>query len=493
MTYEFYITDQHPLGAGEWTLCSTDGRVVEKCGFNDGGYLTAVRSLVASADGQAITAAADSGDLVPWDSDPAVAYINVETSDHRIFEQFSFRQFPMPLLAQTTTQMGHDGAYICGRVDAGSVEGDNVLMNGVFNDDDESIEVAGLVGEQMLRTVSVDMADITMETKVLETDDEGWPTEWQYVYHEATIAALTLTPVSAFADARIKIADGVDVEAIDQEVDVEPAAAAAAAVVEPPAAAAAAVATSADDDKKFSPRVFIINASGADIPVDPPLEWFDQPNFQNLTRWTVDDSGRVFGHLAPWGQCHIGVQDRCVIAPKSLTAYGFYKLGRIQCEEGCQIDIGTITMGTGHANKRATARAAAEHYDNTGTGIADVTVGEDQFGIWVAGALRPELSRAQIREARAAKLSGDWRGLNGNLELVATLAVNVPGFPTYDEYVGASGNTETLIASLMPMGDLPARQPRDDGLRKQVDFLTGLMKPQLDDHVERLRARVHVS
>jgi hypothetical protein len=61
--------------------------------------------------------------------------------------------------------------------------------------------------------------------------------------------------------------------------------------------------------------------------------------------------------------------------------------------------------------------------------VADVTSGEDQFGIWVAGALRPGLAPARVRELRAAKLSGDWRRIGGQLRLVAFLAVNVPGFP----------------------------------------------------------------
>jgi hypothetical protein len=60
---------------------------------------------------------------------------------------------------------------------------------------------------------------------------------------------------------------------------------------------------------------------------------------------------------------------------------------------------------------------------------ADVTAGEDDFGIWVAGALRPGLRPEDIRALMAADVSGDWRRIGGALELVAVLAVNVPGFP----------------------------------------------------------------
>ena len=55
--------------------------------------------------------------------------------------------------------------------------------------------------------------------------------------------------------------------------------------------------------------------------------------------------------------------------------------------------------------------------------------GEDEFGIWVAGAVDAEVAPAIARKLRASALSGDWRRVDGSLELVAALAVNVPGFP----------------------------------------------------------------
>jgi hypothetical protein len=74
-----------------------------------------------------------------------------------------------------------------------------------------------------------------------------------------------------------------------------------------------------------------------------------------------------------------------------------------------------------------TAWATKSHYDNTGTTVADVTCGEDEHGIWVSGMIR-DLDAATLRELRSAPLSGDWRGPEGRQELVAALAVNVPGF-----------------------------------------------------------------
>jgi hypothetical protein len=91
--------------------------------------------------------------------------------------------------------------------------------------------------------------------------------------------------------------------------------------------------------------------------------------------------------------------------------------------------VGPITLGTGHAGLSLAARPAAEHYDHTGAAVADVATGEDAFGIWFAGALRPNLEPSRVRELRASALSGDWRAVGGALELVALLAVNTPGFP----------------------------------------------------------------
>jgi hypothetical protein len=105
-------------------------------------------------------------------------------------------------------------------------------------------------------------------------------------------------------------------------------------------------------------------------------------------------------------------------------------------------------MGTGHAPIRQDLATAAAHYEDTGAVVADVSCGEDQHGIWVAGALRPDVTDAQVRALRSAPLSGDWRRHGGGLELVAALAVNVPGFPVPRvSALAASGVPEALVAA----------------------------------------------
>jgi hypothetical protein len=45
----------------------------------------------------------------------------------------------------------------------------------------------------------------------------------------------------------------------------------------------------------------------------------------------------------------------------------------------------------------------------------------------------------QLAVLRAGALSGDWRRIGGNLELIAALAVTTPGFPIAREALVASG------------------------------------------------------
>ncbi len=131
-----------------------------------------------------------------------------------------------------------------------------------------------------------------------------------------------------------------------------------------------------------------------------------------------------------------------------MANYSYFRTGQIRTENGTDVPIGTITLGTGHAGDGIGSIEAMAHYDNTGTGMAYVACGDDEFGIWVAGSLKATATEDQIQELRAASLSGDWREIRGNLELVGILAVNVPGFPVPRlAAMVASGRCLSLVAS----------------------------------------------
>lgn len=194
----------------------------------------------------------------------------------------------------------------------------------------------------------------------------------------------------------------------------------------------------------------------AAIPVKPPAAWFDDPGLSEPTALTVTADGRVYGHAAAWGVRHIGLPG-CRTAPRSQSGYRYFRTGQVETADGAMVATGRITLGTGHADLNGNLTAASEHYDHTGSAVADVATGEDAHGIWFAGALRPEVSPAQVRTLRASSLSGDWRPAGRNLEMVGLLAVNVPGFPTPRASIAASG---AEVAALVAAGVI-TRTPQE--------------------------------
>jgi len=181
----------------------------------------------------------------------------------------------------------------------------------------------------------------------------------------------------------------------------------------------------------------------------PPLEWFTDPGFTEETPITIDGQ-RVFGHIAPWDRPHLSFNGRNVFAPRSRYDYREFLRGAVKAvDENGTVRIvatGHIAANCGHADINASLAAAARFYDHTGYTVARIAVGEDQFGIWCAGILRPGVSDDQIDELLAHPPSGDWRPVGGGLELVAVACVNVPGFGTGRARV-ASGQVVALVAS----------------------------------------------
>lgn len=179
----------------------------------------------------------------------------------------------------------------------------------------------------------------------------------------------------------------------------------------------------------------------------PPAEWFEDPHLSGPSPIVVTEEGRIFGHLATWGTCHIGISGVCTEAPQSVSDYAYFRTGYVLADNGEMIPTGNLTMDTGHADINARARVAMAHYDDTGTVTANVAAGEDEYGIWVAGAIPPGLPPEKVFAMRASVLSGDWRDIGGNLELVAALHVNVQGFPIPRTAIAASGGHQTALVA----------------------------------------------
>lgn len=196
-------------------------------------------------------------------------------------------------------------------------------------------------------------------------------------------------------------------------------------------------------------RNAVTASATARFPIEPPMTWFQNPSLEGPTSWTVTDDGRVYGHLALWSTCHTTFPDRCVTPPRE-SDYPYFMRSELKTSDGVNVGVGPITLGTGHAALRLGAVPAVRHYDDTGLAAVDVTLGEDRYGIWVAGALRPTVNDIQLRELRGSSLSGDWRRIGGNLRLVAVLAVNVPGFPV--PKMSANIDSSESFASMVAAG-----------------------------------------
>lgn len=358
----------------------------------------------------------------------------------------TWRDLPLTLMAMVETQPGHDGAVVAGRIDEIMRRGNMVVGRGVFDSGEFGQEIARLVGDETLRGVSVDLAarDVRPTDRAgteIPESELGLALDPQDVYttvFEGVVLGATVCPMPAFADASITT--------ITAGGEIKPALTAAAAGL---------------------------------VPLHPPAEWFEDPKLGVATPLTVTEDGRVYGHAALWASCHIGHPETCVNPPHSRTGYSYFHLGTVEAFGGDRVECGQITLGTSHAPITASQRRAAEHYDHTGSAVADIRCGEDGFGIWFAGALRPDTPASRVRQLSAAKLSGDWRDVNGNLELVGLLAVNVPGFPVprVKARVAAIVNAENIVEEEHPVALVAAGlHYRDEYARHRTATMTALAR-----------------
>lgn len=364
---------------------------------------------------------------------PMLVPEEVESGDGRKFKNgaITVRDLPVPLLWQIKTGSGHDGSVVVGRIDyVERIEGGMGNAYGVFDTGPYGREAERLVRSGFLRGVSVDLdqfeakEDKKPKEEMAEDDGQSIGKD-KLTINKARIMAATIVAKPAFQECSILLQnegdqednvtpeDGVYEESMQDFADVEP-----------------------------------ILASGflkADIPLTPPADWFEHPSFSGPTPLTVDDNGRVYGHIAAWNVNHIGLP-RATKPPRSRSKYAYFHTGVVRTENGTDVPVGQLTLAGGHAPLNADAVSAAKHYDDTASAVADIHVGEDEYGIWCAGSLRPNLDEMQIRALRASAPSGDWRPINGSLELVAICQVNVPGFPTARAMI-ASGKVLALVAA----------------------------------------------
>lgn len=404
----------------------------------------------------------EEGELTAW----VLALEDAETGDGRYYASgaFTWAELPLPFMATDVTDEGHDGAMLVAQIVRIERVANEILgwTRNIVSEDPQVLRLQQLIDNGELRGVSVDLDQIS---GVLEIEP---PTEEEAVQLEEG-ETITIPIGSAagerfnFDAARIRGATAVPFPAFAEAKQI-----------------AASLVASAGTLEVAQPDELPIAA-----PVSPPREWFVDPQLGRPTALAITPLGQIVGHLALWDSCHIGFQDRCVVPPRSASSYAAFHSGLLVTEDGTQIRVGQITTSAGHADLSLPASGAKEHYDHTGWAAADVRVGEDEFGIWIAGAVRPGLAAAALREFMAADVSGDWRRVDGALELVGIASVNVPGF---SKARFADGERAALVASVPICED-----PVDDGLdavRERIAATIGRSSQQLAAERERIAWRV---
>jgi hypothetical protein len=428
------------------------------------------------------------------------------------------RDLPLPLLFQQSSGMGHDGSVVVGRITDVQFTDAGIVASGDYLDDDsvtEDVNRAAALAEQGLGHVSVDLAAVTAELVDENGLPVDWDTlfeAWERgediaVLEQVTdgeLIAVTQVATPAFASAKIRlttlvaaltdaagtgigVGDTVDVDtgqdtirgrvtAVDEPnttITVQPVdadgndttdaplsvAPAAVTVITPapvPADAPAAVEAAADlaaELVEAAPALAATLTAGVG-PLRPDRAWFNRQPLTGPTAMTITDDGQIFGHVAQWGQCHVGFTNTCWTAPTSGSDYAYFHVGEVVCDDGEHVPVGNLTLGPRHADARLGYRAAVEHYDSANCGVAVVRCYEDDYGIQFAGALTPGVTAEQLYDLRRCPVSGDWRKIGGQLDLIGVLAVNSGGYPTPRFATDDYGRTALVAAPGVPVPEL---------------------------------------
>lgn len=409
------------------------------------------------------------------------------TDDGRMIERgVGNRELPVPFHVQTQIQPGHDTAECCGRIE--TIE----WIPFADFDRKEEFDLSETHPDAVViwGTGTLDGSEHAANAKRMLENGAGVSLDGlRYsgnIYDRESLEAVDLEKedlVEVFTKVeRLEYLRGVNGDI------------AGVTVVGTPAYKEAKVLV-ASADLRFPPKVSVLVAGAG--PVKPPRAWFEDPKFTELTPWTITKEGRVFGHLADWDGCHVGFQGMCVPPFRSTTGYAYFNCQTLETAEGDEVPIGKIMFsmdGAGHAPDHLSYMDAQRYYDNATKVAAFVHAGSDEFGTWIAGALRPGLSELEIQHIRSHGPSGDWRPIKPhdyNSELLAGLCVPIQGFPIARRALVASA--DGAISAIITA---PLQLPTNAGarrIRRQRILLSRRLRSSLGPRLgspERIRKEI---
>ncbi len=422
-------------------IVTTDGADLVDCFTDEAEAQAALDAMMASAEAEPAEMAVtlpdvselDLNETAPWEGILAVE--GTETGDGRYLmeESLTWRQLPLPLMLMTENPVGgdgHDGAKLAGRIDEMWREGTEIWGRGVIDlGSPAGAEAHRLLGKQMLRGVSADIDKVEWD---LEADGDPLAEALGIVQSnrvaKGRVMGATLCVFPALEECSVWLTDeGGTMHST------------------PEALAASGGTMRHGWITWYTPLDEVgaaIVASAGNYPAKPPKAWFHDPKLTEPTPPTVTPEGEFYCHVAEWGALHIGM-GRPTPVPKSHTNYSAFRTGTVETAEGTMVRTGPVVMDTVHPDLAMKASDAQAFYAHTGSAIADVAIGEDEFGIWVHGAIRPGTTDEQIRVLRASDLSPDWRTVNGKpRECCALLVVNNSGFKPLGALAASAGGAE---------------------------------------------------
>lgn len=340
---------------------------------------------------------------------PSMAMLDTTTGDGREIASSGagVRELPRTIFAQFAQMPGHGGSVPVGTLQEVTFEDDgNVSGRGWLAD-------LAIVREQLVPMIaskilfhnSVDLAEVTVEY-VWKSDDPAdgadyWTLD-KILFTKSNIAATTIVGVPAFADARIAL-DEITAALVESDSELE---------------------WDLDPDHftyHIEAHDEIMASLGA---IDAGVSWddFHMPEPDVPTAHTVDEHGRIFGHLAKWGECHEGREDVCILAPRPMS-YATFNKGKVLTDKG-MAETGPIFFLGGHPDKPLDVTQIDKAYGGIENAWGDVRVVDGRIGPWYSGRVRPDMPANSIYAARASAVSGHWkRG-----ELQAVVSVNQPGY-----------------------------------------------------------------
>ena len=207
---------------------------------------------------------------------------------------------------------------------------------------------------------------------------------------------------------------------------------------------------------------FPVVASGYTItlPELPRRDWFNEPDIDPAYQLIVTDEGQLFGYLAPKDAPHraAGYRGQNRRVRMDNVDYSKWTKTRGALTDDGWVTAGPMTMGCGHAPTTGyrSLDDRIDHYENSCSITGKLAIGHNKWGVWVAGALEPDISPGQLSRLFVSRLSGDWQPhqeKQGWREMIAALVVPNPGYTAASIDVASAGPDGEALASVTTTED----------------------------------------